>query len=834
MTSEGLQHPGQEPDETAPGNGGAPHGGPATRAAEQVRPQGDEGPATTSGGWATTPAPTGWEPAPPAVVRSAPVTPWPAPTGGFTPADGESSPVAPTSPGFPPDWAASPVPYPPAPASAAPSTPTQPTSAQPATPPSAAEPPYGTPTDTERPSYGTATDSSAGEGASSAGSSGTSGRQNPWAAVAADQEPWSASEAWGTAQSTPRSRPDDSAFPPPIDEATTVPASHEGMGTQPPPRDTGSELPQRKRAQFERPAQEPSSATWPEAARPEPGGPEAVRSEYVRPEPVRSEPVRPEPVRSEPVRPQPTAADAAQEGSGGYQAAQSDGSRFDAPRGDAAGTAPTWDEPAAAPGWDEPAAAAPTWNEAARPEPRQEASRPEPTGYEASRPEPSGYEASRPEPSGYEASRPEPSGYEPPPAVPFAGTPLPLPPQEVRVPGAALAASPPDDFEPAYSPRPATEAPYRATAAPQTFRSAAPEPQDQGMAAEQAWAPQSPAAERPGFDPAHSSASVGQPVPHPRDAVEPQAAVPVSPAAEPARPASASRAVSASASVPVASRVTPPGDESALPTAMPSPQPRVYGRPAVSERSEEESQSGYAPPSTPPAFGNPGQRPVSGSARVAPPPAAVPAPAAPAFDPVVHGPRSYDPPYADLIDSVRPTSPPAGFTRPGASGDRDPSGRGGYDAPFQTAPAGPIHPSRPTGSEAPSWPAEDQDQGRFDSFKQEAEPKEEPKAEPVPQVRNGRVLLAVLAVAVLLLVVPLGIVWLVTQPADGGFNPKVGDCVQQAGQNAKPVDCASQGAYSIVSKVDTKEQCPDPGQPHVIVEGNGKDQVLCLKDAAAG
>ena len=42
-----------------------------------------------------------------------------------------------------------------------------------------------------------------------------------------------------------------------------------------------------------------------------------------------------------------------------------------------------------------------------------------------------------------------------------------------------------------------------------------------------------------------------------------------------------------------------------------------------------------------------------------------------------------------------------------------------------------------------------------------------------------------------------------------------------------------QGAFMVVSTVDTRDQCPDPVQPHVInPTGDGRNQVLCLEPVA--
>jgi hypothetical protein len=117
------------------------------------------------------------------------------------------------------------------------------------------------------------------------------------------------------------------------------------------------------------------------------------------------------------------------------------------------------------------------------------------------------------------------------------------------------------------------------------------------------------------------------------------------------------------------------------------------------------------------------------------------------------------------------------------------------------------------------------EQSRFDAFRPEAEP----ETPPVPQIRNGRVLLAVLAAAALLLIVPLGIVWLTTRSSAPSF--EVGSCVRRSGSEAVAAQCTDSGAFTVVSKVDAGTKCTNPpGQPYVVVAANGgKDQVLCLK-----
>jgi hypothetical protein len=97
--------------------------------------------------------------------------------------------------------------------------------------------------------------------------------------------------------------------------------------------------------------------------------------------------------------------------------------------------------------------------------------------------------------------------------------------------------------------------------------------------------------------------------------------------------------------------------------------------------------------------------------------------------------------------------------------------------------------------------------------------------------RRRWLLITVFAVIGLLLVAgAAGIGYAVTHRGDAY---KVGACVQQDGGGAKVVDCATPGAYEIVSLVESAEQCPDPKEPSVLLSGGGKaNQVACLKKKA--
>ena len=85
-------------------------------------------------------------------------------------------------------------------------------------------------------------------------------------------------------------------------------------------------------------------------------------------------------------------------------------------------------------------------------------------------------------------------------------------------------------------------------------------------------------------------------------------------------------------------------------------------------------------------------------------------------------------------------------------------------------------------------------------------------------------------ILVLVVGVPTGIVWLIGRLSDSGFSANAGDCVKRSGDAAVKAECSDPGTFTVVSKVDAKEQCPDPGQPYVLnPTSDGKTQVLCLK-----
>ncbi|MBY8875593.1 hypothetical protein K7640_27560 [Micromonospora sp. PLK6-60] len=419
--------------------------------------------------------------------------------------------------------------------------------------------------------------------------------------------------------------------------------------------------------------------------------------------------------------------------------------------------------------------------------------------------------------NGWEARRAdEPPAYQPGPAPGIsAANAVPLPPQEQRVPGASLAAAPPADYQqPAqYNP---FEQPGRDDAGPG-------HPNDQA-----GW----PGQELSRDEPQSPAAPV---VPGPRTSPEAGSA---GRASVPGPEGGASASASGSASVPMASRVLPPADDP-LPGGTPPPQPRVYGRPARPEPDDEPGQgeSGHEHGGQP-RFDDQARPPAARAYAAA---AAVPAgpPAPPAFPP---GMPSFTDPAGDNrpVNGVRPhaderpgdpyrAAAPVDGTQPYGQppvGDQQ-HHQGGFPPAFPGA-------QQP----GPAWGAPPEpEQGRFDSFKPEAA--EAQPEQPAPKVRNGRVLALVLLAAALILAVPLGLLALLGKiggddaPKPASFNPAVGSCVKQSGSGAATADCADADAFKVVARVASKDKCADPGQPHVVLPGEGADRVLCLKKAAA-
>ena len=181
-------------------------------------------------------------------------------------------------------------------------------------------------------------------------------------------------------------------------------------------------------------------------------------------------------------------------------------------------------------------------------------------------------EASAQSRGGWEADRgDEAPAYQPGPAPGISpANAVPLPPQEQRVPGASLAAAPPADY-----------APPQAQFAPIPEQPAYAEREDPDAAGQYE-------AEPAGWGRAGDApASGGAMVPAPRTSPESGAGRAVVPASEADSADGAAARATASASVPLASRVMPPTDQAIRPTGTATPQPRVYGRPARPEPENE-------------------------------------------------------------------------------------------------------------------------------------------------------------------------------------------------------------------------------------------------------
>jgi hypothetical protein len=84
------------------------------------------------------------------------------------------------------------------------------------------------------------------------------------------------------------------------------------------------------------------------------------------------------------------------------------------------------------------------------------------------------------------------------------------------------------------------------------------------------------------------------------------------------------------------------------------------------------------------------------------------------------------------------------------------------------------------------------------------------------------------------IVVLAGVVGLVAflWPRGDSAHFAINSCVRESQSTAVAVDCGAEGAYRIVAKVTSKENCPDPKQPWVEL-GSGKQRVLCLAPAGA-
>jgi collagen type III alpha len=244
-----------------------------------------------------------------------------------------------------------------------------------------------------------------------------------------------------------------------------------------------------------------------------------------------------------------------------------------------------------------------------------------------------------------------------------------------------------------------------------------------------------------------------------------------------------------------------------------------------------------------------------------PSPFELPAPGAPPYELPAPGAPPYSEHTSDLAGRGRSVAP-----GPYGEHTTDLAGRGGTpDRPYVPAPALPtMHASAPVDPHAPvaaagqgganprtagfpasratvtppgpldtaSWPgpAAGGEQGRFDAFKPDGEAAK-PDIPETPNVRKLPVLIIVLLVCVLLVGGALGLVELLRRAgaSNAAFDPKPGECVKRSGDNAVTATCGDADSFTVVTKVDTKEQCADPALPYIQIPSGDKSKVLCLK-----
>jgi hypothetical protein len=101
-------------------------------------------------------------------------------------------------------------------------------------------------------------------------------------------------------------------------------------------------------------------------------------------------------------------------------------------------------------------------------------------------------------------------------------------------------------------------------------------------------------------------------------------------------------------------------------------------------------------------------------------------------------------------------------------------------------------------------------------------------AGPAPKSRRGLIIgLVIGAVLLLLAIAGTGITIALNRSST---NFAVNSCVKRDGDKAVKAGCSDKGAYTVVSKVDKKESCPDQNQPFVVLPDDN-DRVLCLRPA---
>lgn len=148
------------------------------------------------------------------------------------------------------------------------------------------------------------------------------------------------------------------------------------------------------------------------------------------------------------------------------------------------------------------------------------------------------------------------------------------------------------------------------------------------------------------------------------------------------------------------------------------------------------------------------------------------------------------PAYSDLLGPAQPASAPA---------------------------AAPAKPSIPA-QRAPQSAA-DSDQGRFDSFKPDAEPPASGKG------GTAKVLVMVIGACLLLIGLAFGALIVVGKLVGGGDALAVGQCVKRQDNTAVVVDCGTAGSFKITKKVTSQQDCPNP-QNDALTQGS---DIFCLE-----
>jgi hypothetical protein len=179
-----------------------------------------------------------------------------------------------------------------------------------------------------------------------------------------------------------------------------------------------------------------------------------------------------------------------------------------------------------------------------------------------------------------------------------------------------------------------------------------------------------------------------------------------------------------------------------------------------------------------------------------------------------------------------PGGPPAGGPGYGQQPTFTP-GPGGY--------GGPSAPSQPSvyGSSTPYSPApagqsytpptyNGPEPSRFANLRYD-----DPTADAPPaKSKRGLIIGIVIAAVVVLALVGGGIFWVMSKNSNTATDFAINTCVKKSDSKAVSVACSTDGAFQIVSKVETVDKCPDKNQPYVVLQETGKpDQVLCLKPA---